>query len=80
MAETISERQQHADAVYAFIHQYVEIHKKPPTLQQCADACRLSEYRVQRSVARLRGQNKLSQSSLRPVSARWSKKDGDGTP
>jgi hypothetical protein len=72
---------QEAETVLDFITRYVEIHRKPPALRACCDGTKLNEYRVQRAVARLRRQNRLSQSSLRPVQKatlnRWYKqRDG----
>ncbi len=56
-----------ADVVLDFVTRYFEIHRKPPTLRQCCDGAMLNEYRVKRAIARLRRQNRLSQSTLRPV-------------
>ena len=58
---------QEAEAVYTFIERYFEIHRKAPTLGQCCDGTMLNAYHVKQAIARLRRQNRLSQSTLRPV-------------
>ncbi len=56
-----------AEAVLLFVARYYEIHRKPPTLRQTCDGTKLNEYRAKRAIARLRRQNLLSQTSLRPM-------------
>lgn len=58
---------QEAESVFSFITRHFEIYQKPPSLRACCDSTTLNEYRVKRAVARLRRQNRLSQSSLRPI-------------
>ncbi len=54
-----------ADRVYTFIVDYTELHQRPPSVQQCAECCDLTTYRVRQAIARLRQQQRLSQTSLR---------------
>lgn len=50
-----------------FVTRYVEIHRKPPTLRECCDGTTLNEYHVKRGIKRLRKENRISQTSLRPM-------------
>lgn len=61
------EKAREAETVLNFITRYFEVHRKPPALRQCLDGTQLNAYRVKRAVGRLRRQNRLSQSSLRPI-------------
>jgi hypothetical protein len=60
-------RAQEAEAVLTFVTRYVEIHRKPPTLRECCAGTMLNEYRVKRAIKRLRRENRISQTSLRPM-------------
>lgn len=61
------DRAQEADAVLTFVTRYVEIHRKPPTLRECCDGTMLNEYRVKRAIKRLRRENRISHTALRPM-------------
>jgi hypothetical protein len=61
------DRTREAEAVLTFVTRYVEIHRKPPTLRECCDGTMLNDYRVKRAIKRLRRENRISQTALRPM-------------
>jgi hypothetical protein len=62
-----ADKAQEAEAVLTFVTRYVEIHRKPPTLRECCDGTMLNDYRVKRAIKRLRRENRISQTALRPM-------------